>query len=188
MKRLPVLVSFILFIALCASITYWAMRLLKPPVRPIIAPPPIARLEVNMTAATGLFGGRPAAAAVASNFQLKGVVVAANPEDSAAVLSTDGKPPQSIPLNAEVTPGVILKEVHAKYVLLLEGATTKRVDLPEAGQQLQVEIVNVATVPPPQPLPGPGMSPMPGPPNTLPIPQPVMPRGIFPRPPGMSPQ
>ena len=32
MKRWPLLVSFVLFIALCVSATYWGMQLYKPPV------------------------------------------------------------------------------------------------------------------------------------------------------------
>ena len=185
MKRLPVFFSFVLFIALCISLTYWVMRVVKPPARTVVAPPPIARLEINMTAATSLFGGRPAAAAVASNFQLKGVVVADNPEDSVAVLSADGKPAQAIAMNSEVVPGVTLKEVNAKYILLLDGSVTKRVELPETGQRLQVDMVSAATMPLQQ---DPSMQPMSTTPSTLPAPQQMMPRGIFPRPPGMTPQ
>ena len=75
MKRMPVLLSFILFIALCASAAYWGLQLIRPPLRPMAAPPPVAVAEVRMDSAAGLFGGRPVAAAVASNYQLKGVVV-----------------------------------------------------------------------------------------------------------------
>ncbi|MGZ5818659.1 MAG: type II secretion system protein N [Burkholderiaceae bacterium] len=139
MKRLPVFVSFVLFIALCVSGTYWATRLFKRTERPVSAPQQIARVEVNLGAAAALFGGRPASAAVASNFQLKGVVVADKAEESVAILSADGKPPQSIALNAEVMPGVTVKEVHAKYVVLSDGGVNKRVELPESGQQLRME-------------------------------------------------
>ena len=33
MKRLPLITSFVLFIALCVSAAYWAMQLFKPPLR-----------------------------------------------------------------------------------------------------------------------------------------------------------
>jgi len=180
MKRLPVFLSFVFFVALCISATFWAMRLFKPSVRPVVAPQPIARLELNMAAAASLFGGRPASVAVASNYQLKGVVVADNPEGSVAILSTDGKPPQSIAINAEVSPGVTVKEVHAKYVLLLDGGITKRVELVEASQQLRVESVNNESVS--QPAAVPSMSPMTAPPSIMPPPQPGMPQGIMPMP------
>jgi general secretion pathway protein C len=68
---------------------------------------------------------------VASNYQLKGIVLAGTSKESIAILSTDGKPAQAIIVNTEVVPGVTLKEVHAQYILLSEGGIAKRVDLPE---------------------------------------------------------
>jgi general secretion pathway protein C len=151
MKRLSVLVSFVLFIALCISVTYWAIKLFKPAVRPVAAPPQVQNAPINMAAAASLFGGRPASAAVASNFQLKGVVVADKPDESVAILSTDGKPPQSVAVDAEVMPGVTVKEVHAKYVLLSDGGVTKRVELPEGAQQLRIEPANMEAAAQPAP-------------------------------------
>lgn len=183
MKRWSVLVSFVAFIAVCMSATFWAMQLFKTKERAVAAPPPIARQEYRLDAAAGLFGGRPAAVAVASNFQLKGVVVSTPPEDSVAILSTDGKPPQAIAVNAEVIPGVIVKEVHAKYVLLLEGSVTKRVELPDTGQPLQVDMVSNAPVPNQAVQPAPqsmGMMPMATPSSTLPSAPPTgTPNGVF---------
>lgn len=152
MKRLPVFVSFVLFIALCVSATYWATRLFKRPERPVGAPQQVARVEVNLAAASALFGGRPASAAVASNFQLKGVIVADKPSDSVAILSADGKPPQSVAMNMEVMPGITVKEVHAKYVVLSDGGVNKRVELPENAQQLRVDSVGNDAQPPSPPV------------------------------------
>lgn len=129
MKRLPLFVSILLFAALCMSATYWAMQWLKPPQRPVAAPPQVAQAEPSLIAAAGLFGGR-AVAAVASNYQLKGVVAAALGKESAAILSADGKPAQAYRVGAEVAPGVSLKEVHPQYVLLSENGVMKRVELP----------------------------------------------------------
>lgn len=131
MKRLPLVASFVLFILLCASVAYWALELFKPPLRPVAAPPRVAKAEVRPEAAAGLFGARPNATAVASNFQLVGVIFSGNPRDSVAILSTEGKPPQAVRVDAEVIPGVTVKEVHRNYVLLAEGGTIKRVELPE---------------------------------------------------------
>ena len=129
MKRLPLVTSFILFIALCASAAYWAMQLLKPPLRAVAAPPQTAQPAPKLDAAAGLLGGR-STAAVASNFQLKGVVVAGDPAKSVAILAANGKPAQAIRTNAEVVPGVTVKEVNRSYVLLSEGGVIKRVELP----------------------------------------------------------
>ena len=122
--------SFVLFIALCISSAYWAMQLFKPPVRSVAAPPLAAQPAPSLDAAAGLFGGR-STAAVASNFQLKGVVVASNPADSVAILAENGKPAHTIRINDEVAPGATVKEINRHYVLISEGGVIKRVELPE---------------------------------------------------------
>ncbi|MGB7480763.1 MAG: type II secretion system protein N, partial [Burkholderiaceae bacterium] len=83
-------------------------------------------------AAAGLFGGR-AATVVASNYQLKGVVAAADGSDSVAILSANGKPAQSVRQGAEIAPGAVVKEVHRGYVVVSEGGVPKRVELPETA-------------------------------------------------------
>lgn len=133
-KRLPVLTSLALFIALCASVTYWTLQFVKPPQRALVIGVPQVAAEVPLDAAQALFGGRAAAVAVASNFQLKGVVFAGNARDSVAILGADGKPPQASRVNSEVQPGVTVQEVHRQYVLLNEGGTIKRVELQEAAK------------------------------------------------------
>ena len=130
MKRLPMIASFVLFIALCVSVAYWSMQLLKPPVRLVVVPLHATQPGPKLDAAAGLFGGH-ANAVVASNFQLKGVVVASNPAESVAILAANGKPAQAVITDAEVMPGVTLKEVNRRYVLLSEGGLIKRVELPE---------------------------------------------------------
>lgn len=131
MKRLPLAVSFVLFVLLCASIAYWGMQLFKPPLRPVAAPPKAAAPEVRPDAATALFGGRAAPAQVASNYQLRGVIFSGNARDSIAILSADGKPPQAVRVDMEILPGVTVKEVHRGYVLLSDNGATKRIELPE---------------------------------------------------------
>ena len=138
MKRLPLVTSFTLFIALCVSAAYWAMQLLKPPLRAVAAPPQTNQPAPRLDAAASLLGGR-STAAVASNFQLKGVVVASNPAESVAILAANGKLAQAIRINKEVLPGVTLKEVHSRYVLLSEGGVIKRVELP-ADTKAQMKV------------------------------------------------
>ena len=147
MKRLPVLVTFVLFIALCASGAYWFLQFWRPPVRAVAAPVASATNDVSLDAAATLFGGRPAAVGVASNFQLKGVVVAGNGRESVAILSADGKPAQAVGLNTEFQPGVVVKEVHPQYVLLSDSGVIKRVTLPEASRSVQNEGMQGALTP-----------------------------------------
>ena len=170
MKRLPGLTSFVLFVALCAASAYWAMLLFKPAVRPVAAPPQASQPAIGVEAALGLFGGN-ASVAVASNFQLKGVVVSDVERESVAILSADGKPAQAIAVGAEVVPGVSVKEVHAQYVLLSDAGVIKRVELPESAQgQASVDVASRAPLPvaqavvpqaPPAALPAPVLSVMP---------------------------
>jgi len=151
MKRLSLVAIFALFIALCVSAAYWGMQLFKPPLRQVAAPQQASKAEVNLDAAVGLLGGHMAvAAAVSSNFQLKGVVLAGRAKESIAILSTDGKPAQAIMVNTEAAPGVTVKEVHAQYILLSEGGVTKRVELPENAlgtTAAKVGMVNISSVP-----------------------------------------
>lgn len=146
MKRLPLVASFLLFIALCASLAYWSMQLFKPPLRPVAAPPRTAQPEVRTEAAATLLGGRGANVAVASNYQLRGIIFSGSPRNSVAILSADGKPPQAVRVDTEVAPGVKVTEVHRDYVLLSEGGTSKRVELPESAKG-QADLASLAPVP-----------------------------------------
>ena len=152
MKRLPLVATFLLFIALCASAAYWGMQLFKPPLRPVAVPPRAAQADINPDAAAVLFGGRTGKAAVASNYQLRGVIFSGNPRDSVAIIGADGKPAQAIRAELDIVPGVTLKEVHREYVLLSEGGTTKRVELPEEVKgQVSAAITPARAAPPPAP-------------------------------------
>jgi general secretion pathway protein C len=126
------------------SLAYWAMQLFKPPVRQVAPPPQAAQQDVHIDAAAALFGGRPAAVAVASNYQLRGVVMSGTPNESVAILSADGKPAQTVRANKEVAPGVTVLEVHPRYVVLSENGAKKRVELPEDAKNQ----MSMGTAPP----------------------------------------
>ncbi len=163
MKRLPLVASFLLFILLCASIAYWGLQLFKPPLRPVAAPPRVAKSDIDPQAAATLFGGRAGKVAVASNYQLKGVIMSGSADESIAILSADGKPAQAVRVDTEVAPGVTVKEVHRDYVLLSDGGAVKRVELPENAKS-EVNLATVAPVrPQPQPVPAPTIQQAPAP-------------------------
>ena len=158
MKRLPLFLTVAAVVLLSVSLAYWGLQLFKPRQRAIAAPPAPPVTQLNLDAAKGLFGGQIAVAAV-SNYQLKGVV-AARGNDSAAILSVDNKPAVALAVGKEVVPGVVVKEVHPKFVLLSEGGVIKRVDLAsDAG-------VSSGTAPMPGQLPvQPQPQPQPQPPS-----------------------
>jgi len=126
MKRLPILFTLLAVIALSASIAYWVMELYKPAQRPLAAMPQASIADPSPEVAATLFGGQ-AMAAVASNYQLTGVI--ASGANGVAILTADGQPPKAIPVGKEFASGVVLKEVHPRFIMLSEGGVLKRIEL-----------------------------------------------------------
>jgi general secretion pathway protein C len=160
MKRLPILLTLFALAALSASIAYWVLQLYQPVQRPLASaaapsPPPPA-----IDAAATLFGGQ-AAAALASNYQLTGVVAAGR--ESVAIIVADGGAPKALKLGREIAAGVTVKEVHPRYVVLSDGGVPKRIEL-------AVENKAAANGAPVSPLPQPQQF---QPPQQQPQPQPL---------------
>jgi general secretion pathway protein C len=126
-KRLPILLSLLALILLAASIAYWVLQLYQPQQRPLAAAPVVSQPAPSPDAAATLFGGQPMAAAI-SNFQLTGVV-AAGSANSAAIIVADGAPPVAVRIGREIAPGVVVSEVHQRYIMLLDAGVPKRIDL-----------------------------------------------------------
>ena len=175
MKRMPLLLTLLALVALSASIAYWVLQLYKPEQRPLAAAPVAAVPEPAVDAAATLFGGQ-AMAAVATNYQLTGVVAAGR--DSVAILVADGQPARAFPVGKELSAGVIVKEVHPRYVMLSEGGILKRIELavdakppadmaapmpmdaaPPPAYPQQGQPMPVPAMPQPRPLPQPGLTP-----------------------------
>lgn len=126
MKRMPLLLTLLALVALSASIAYWVLQLYKPEQRPLAAVPVAALPEPAVDAAATLFGGQ-AMAVVATNYQLTGVVAAGR--NSVAILVADGQAAKAFPVGKELSAGVVVKEVHPRYVMLSEGGVLKRIEL-----------------------------------------------------------
>ena len=127
MKKIPLISSAVLLVLLCVSVSYWVLQLMQPPVRKLVAPA-AATPTANVESVATLFGG---AIATATNYQLKGVVLANPMNQSVAIIAVDGKPPQAYPMKTELNPGVTLEQVFANYVLLSDNGVSKRIDLPQ---------------------------------------------------------
>ncbi|HEX7644201.1 MAG TPA: type II secretion system protein N [Burkholderiaceae bacterium] len=153
MKRLPLFLSFLLFLGVCMSGTYWTMQFIKPQNRQVAPLKSAERNDVSPEAVMNLFGGHLSVAA-ASNFQLKGVVVAKNEKESVAILAADGKPAEAVRVDTEVIPGVVVREVHKDYVMLSENGVMKRVELP-ASAPVGGGVPTFVPMPPPPPMPQP---------------------------------
>lgn len=166
MKRLPQFVTLLALVALSVSLAYWAMQLFKAPQRPINPPPVPVVQDASVEAGAALFGGQVSVATV-SNYQLRGVVAPANGRGAVAIIATDGQPAKAYPTGFEVAPGVTVREVQARYVLLQDGGVSKRIDLvaddkalalpsmtplPAATPAPPVQAPNNSLVPPPLPM------------------------------------
>ena len=103
---------------------------MKPESRHVVAPVAV-RPVADVASVTGLFGG---AATVATNYQLK-VIILANPaSQSDAIIAVGGQPAQAFRLHTEISPGVKLGEVHPDHIILSDQGIERRVDLPQENK------------------------------------------------------
>jgi general secretion pathway protein C len=128
MKRLPVLISFLLFLALGASLSYWVLQWLAPATRPVVVPAPAERALPGMAAAANLFGGTTEVVS-STPIQLKGIIRAAKPSESVAIIALEGKPARALKVNAEVSNGIVIKEINARTVLVSDHGVEREVRL-----------------------------------------------------------
>lgn len=142
MKRIPIIVSFIFFVLLCVSISYWVMHLIKPTTRKISAPQ-IVKPVADVESVAGLFGG---AMIVDTSYQLKGLIQANPMNESVAIIGVDGKATKAYGFDSEVNPGSALNEVYSNYVLLKDNGINKRVELPAEVSPSQITEVTRAPV------------------------------------------
>ena len=166
MKRLPQFVTLLALVALSVSLAYWAMQLFKAPQRPINPPPVPVVQDASVEAGAALFGGQ-VSVATASNYQLRGVVAAANGRGSVAIIATDGQPAKAYPSGAEVAPGVTVREVQARYVLLQDGGASRRIELVADDKALALPSMT------PLPVATPAPAPVPQAPNNSLVPPPL---------------
>jgi len=131
MKRLPLMCSFIAFVLLCISLSFWGLHVFKPVNRSVAEPPMKGSIEPGSGQWGGVFGGGTVGQVTTSNYDLKGIIIAKKILESLAIVAANGKPAQTIALNAEIAPGIILKEVHEQYVMISESGVMRRVTLPE---------------------------------------------------------
>jgi len=128
MKRLPTLTSFIMFLLLCASITYWLLQWMAPATRPLVIPAQAERALPNMSAAANLFGGITEVVS-AVPIQLKGIIQSAKTSESVAIIVLEGKPARFLTVNAEVSSGITIKEINARSIVLDDHGAEREVTL-----------------------------------------------------------
>ena len=128
MKRLPIISSFLLFLTLCASITYWLLQWMAPETRPLIAPVPVERALPEMSAAANLFGGNTEAVNP-QGVKLTGIIHTESANESIAIISLEGKPARELKIGAEVSSNLILKKIDRLSVVLSDNGVERRIAL-----------------------------------------------------------
>ena len=152
MKRLPLALSFLLFLALSASLTYWLVQWTAPAPRAVSAPPKSERPIPPVSAAASLFGGRSPGSSTAT-MQLRGVVHAGRALDSVAIITVEGKPPRALKIHSEIGPGVVVKEILNKTVVVSEQGAERELSLPAFAPQESHATVSQASMSPAPNLP-----------------------------------
>jgi len=128
MKRLPLLCSFVLFILLSASVTYWLLQWMAPSTRTLQVVAPAEPALPELSAATQLFGGA-STEATSTPLQLSGIIYSRTPGERVAIITSDAKPARALGMNAEVAPGIIIKQINQRSVVVLENGQQRVIPL-----------------------------------------------------------
>ncbi len=130
MKRLPLYISFLLFVALSVSITFWLLVWMAPAPRPLRAPEQTQPALPSLSSASHLFGSAVQAVSTMP-VQLKGIIRAGKARDSVAIISVEGRPARALRENDELMEGLLLKKINLTSVLLSDHGVEREIPLPE---------------------------------------------------------
>lgn len=148
MTRLPVIVSFLLVLALAATFGYWIPQWAAPPPRAVSAPPKGERIVTPVSAAASLFGAHSLQTSML-NVQLRGVVHSGRSSDSLAIIVVEGKPARTLRVNSEIVPGVKVKQILSKTVVVSEQGAERELSLPAFAAQEGTATISQSALPPP---------------------------------------
>jgi general secretion pathway protein C len=134
MNRVARLCTFVLVLALAASLTAWFLefssrRTPTEPVRAISTGNPAARTQAADTAPiAALFGAR--ADDEAGDIRLVGVIAQGKSGQGIALLSVDSKPAIALHVGEDIRPGITLAEVRADRVVVNRSGVPQEIRLP----------------------------------------------------------
>ena len=133
-ERLPNTVSFLFFICVWVSLSFWLQQWLSPPVQPMQLFPMAEKSIPPLSSAANLFGGSEQSSMLA-NVQLNGVIRSNSSKDSIVIIATDGGPSRALRLNSEIMPGIVVKSINARSVILSGNGTEREITLPAFASQ-----------------------------------------------------
>ncbi|MFZ9336473.1 MAG: type II secretion system protein N, partial [Burkholderiaceae bacterium] len=133
------LAALLLWAAAGASAVFWALKFGTP--APMPSATPVASLSSGVsapaadaealarllgtqaaTSAASAAAAAPAASALQGRLVLKGVVAARSQREGAALISVDGKPPQTFRVGARIDDAVMLQSVGARTAVIAADA------------------------------------------------------------------
>ena len=134
MNRAARLCTFVLVLALAASVTGWILefsgrRTPSEPVRAVTTGNPAARTQAaDIAPIAALFGAR--AGDEAGDIRLVGVIVQGKSGEGIALLSVDSKPAVALRAGDDISPGITLAEVRADRVVVNRSGVAQEIRLP----------------------------------------------------------
>ncbi|MGO4814470.1 hypothetical protein AB4156_33690 [Cupriavidus sp. 2MCAB6] len=126
---LPRLVGLVLFVALCALATRWALTFSAMKTISVPRVARVAQTEAVETGAAGtLFGG--SAQSGVRDVQVIGVVADIGSGAGAAIVSLDGGPPKAVRAGTALSPQIRLTEVRDRAVVIERNGVRQEIALP----------------------------------------------------------
>jgi general secretion pathway protein C len=119
------LLSFVMFAAFCATLTYWIVVLSARP--PELSSAAAVEPNVSLEAATTLFGGK-LTRDVDRSIKLSGIL--SLNEGAAAIVSVGDGPPHAISLGGKLGEGGKLAEVRARSIIVDRNGVRSEIFLP----------------------------------------------------------
>ena len=133
-ERLPNTVSFLFFIGIWVSLSFWFQQWLSPPKQAVELLPMAEQKMPPLASAANLFGGSEQSSVLA-NVQINGVIRSNSAKDSVVIIAADGGPSRALQLNSEIMPGIVIKSINARSVIVAGKGAEREIALPAFASQ-----------------------------------------------------
>lgn len=133
-ERLPNAVSFLFFVGIWVSVSFWFQQWLVPPKQAVELMPVAEQSTPPLASAANLFGGSEQTSILA-NVQINGVIRSNSSKDSVVIITADGGPSRALRLNSEIMPGIVVKAINAHSVIVAGKGTEREIALPAFASQ-----------------------------------------------------
>ncbi len=133
-ERLPNAVSFLFFVGIWVSLSFWFQQWLSPPKQVVELMPVAEQSMPPLASAANLFGGSEQTSMLA-NVQINGVIRSNSSKDSVVIITADGGPSRALRLNAEIMPGIVIKSINSRSVIVAGKGAEREIALPAFASQ-----------------------------------------------------